>query len=29
VFLKDQKKVPSVLPDYSVAINPSFVEAAE
>ena len=29
VFLKDQKKVPAVLPDYSVAINPSFVQAAE
>jgi len=26
-FLKEQKKVPAVLPDYSVAINPAFVEA--
>lgn len=28
-FLKQQKKVPAVLPDYSVAINASFVEAAK
>jgi len=28
-FLKDQKKVPAVLPDYSVAINPVFVESAK
>lgn len=28
-FLKEQKKVPAVLPDYSVAINASFVEAAK
>lgn len=28
-FLKEQKKVPAVLPDYSVAINPNFVEAAK
>ncbi|MDE1167766.1 MAG: taurine ABC transporter substrate-binding protein [Pseudomonas sp.] len=28
-FLKDQKKIPAVLPDYSVAINPSFVQAAQ
>lgn len=25
VFLKEQKKVPAVLPDYSIAINPAFV----
>jgi taurine transport system substrate-binding protein len=28
-FLKEQKKVPAVLPDYSVAINASFVDAAK
>ncbi|MDZ3991900.1 taurine ABC transporter substrate-binding protein [Pseudomonas sp. Teo4] len=28
-FLKAQKKVPAVLPDYSVAINASFVDAAK
>jgi len=28
-FLKQEKKVPAVLPDYSVAINASFVEAAK
>ncbi|HBO2549567.1 TPA: taurine ABC transporter substrate-binding protein [Pseudomonas aeruginosa] len=28
-FLKEQKKVPAVLPDYSIAINASFVEAAK
>lgn len=28
-FLKAQKKIPAVLPDYSVAINPDFVQSAE
>jgi taurine transport system substrate-binding protein len=28
-FLKDQKKVPAVLPDYSGAVNATFVQAAE
>jgi len=28
-FLKAQKRIPSVLPDYSVVINPSFVDAAK
>ena len=27
-FLKAQKKIPALLPDYSVAINPTFVQAA-
>ena len=25
-FLKAQKKIPALLPDYSVAINPTFVQ---
>lgn len=28
-FLKEEKKVPAVLPDYSVAVNPTFAEAAK
>lgn len=28
-FLKEQKKVPAVLPDYSGAVNPTFVQAAQ
>ncbi|MBP3860330.1 MAG: taurine ABC transporter substrate-binding protein [Pseudomonas sp.] len=28
-FLKDQKKIPALLPDYSAAINPTFVQNAQ
>ena len=28
-FLKAQKKIPALLPDYSVAINPNYVQAAQ
>jgi taurine transport system substrate-binding protein len=28
-FLKEQKKIAAVLPDYSVAVNPGFVQAAQ
>ncbi len=28
-FLREQKKVPAVLPDYSIAVDPSFVQAVK
>ena len=28
-FLKAQKKIPALLPDYSAAINPTFVQNAQ
>ncbi|HYC42228.1 MAG TPA: taurine ABC transporter substrate-binding protein [Noviherbaspirillum sp.] len=28
-FLKEEKKIPAALPDYSVAVNPTFVESAK